>query len=211
MTANIDIKVLKPFGPSVAKIEIPEQMLKDLNKYVDEIIKDEDKSKILDHGKTLAGNVKQEFILEPDFIKSSGFGSFLSTATRKWIEISQNQKITKFSIKSSWIVRQFENEYNPVHYHSGHLSGVGYLKLPNDFGKLFQSSKIKNLNGNIALIHGGKMFNSESVFEIKPKVGDFYLFPNYLMHTVYPFYGKDERRSISFNATIDENIYNIHN
>ena len=210
MTANIDIKVLKPFGPSVAKIEIPEQMLKDLNKYVDEIIKDEDKSKILDHGKTLAGNVKQEFRLEPDFIKSSGFGSFLSTATRKWIEISQNQKITKFSIKSSWIVRQFENEYNPVHYHSGHLSGVGYLKLPNDFGKLFQSSKPKNLNGNIALIHGGKMFNSESVFEIKPKVGDFYLFPNYLMHTVYPFYGKDERRSISFNATIDENIYNIN-
>ena len=210
MTANIDIKIFKPFGPSVAKIEIPEQMLKDLNKYVDEIIKDEDKSKILDHGKTLAGNVKQEFILEPDFIKSSGFGSFLSTATRKWIEISQNQKITKFSIKSSWIVRQFENEYNPVHYHSGHLSGVGYLKLPNDFGKLFQSSKIKNLNGNIALIHGGKMFNSESVFEIKPKVGDFYLFPNYLMHTVYPFYGKDERRSISFNAIIDENIYNIN-
>ena len=210
MTANIDIKVLKPFGPSVAKIEIPEQMLKDLNKYVDEIIKDEDKSKILDLGKTLAGNVKQEFRLEPDFIKSSGFGSFLSTATRKWIEISQNQKITKFSIKSSWIVRQFENEYNPVHYHSGHLSGVGYLKLPNDFGKLFQSSKTKNLNGNIALIHGGKMFNSESVFEIKPKVGDFYLFPNYLMHTVYPFYGKDERRSISFNATIDENIYNIN-
>ena len=110
MTANIDIKVLKPFGPSVAKIEIPEQMLKDLNEYVDEIIKDEDKSKILDHGKTLVGNVKQEFKLEPDFIKSSGFGSFLSTATRKWIEISQNQKITKFSIKSSWIVRQFENE-----------------------------------------------------------------------------------------------------
>ena len=54
------------------------------------------------------------------------------------------------------------------------------------------------------------MFDSDSVFEIKPKVGDFYLFPNYLMHTVYPFYGKDERRSISFNATIDENIYNIN-
>ena len=53
------------------------------------------------------------------------------------------------------------------------------------------------------------MFNSESVFDILPKVGDFYLFPNYMMHSVYPFYGKDERRSLSFNAKIDEKIYNI--
>ena len=167
MTANIDIKIFKPFGPSVAKIEIPEQMLKDLNKYVDEIIKDEDKSKILDHGKTLAGNVKQEFKLEPDFIKSSGFGSFLSTATRKWIEISQNQKITKFSIKSSWIVRQFENEYNPVHYHSGHLSGVGYLKLPNDFGKLFQSKTKTNIKKNLMIfIRPRIMTDSNSVYDV---------------------------------------------
>ena len=55
------------------------------------------------------------------------------------------------------------------------------------------------------------MFNSESVFDIEPKVGDFYFFPNYLMHTVYPFYeSNEERRSISFNARIDENIYNVY-
>ena len=176
MTANIDIKVLKPFGPSVAKIEIPEQMLKDLNKYVDEIIKDEDKSKILDHGKTLAGNVKQEFRLEPDFIKSSGFGSFLSTATRKWIEISQNQKITKFSIKSSWIVRQFKDEYNPVNYHNGHISGAGYLKVPNSFGKFVQNKDKTFQGGDLNLIHGSKQFLSKSIFQVKPKVGNFYFF-----------------------------------
>jgi hypothetical protein len=118
-------------------------------------------------------------------------------------------EIKEFNIISSWVVRQFENEYNPVHYHSGHISGVGYLKLPDDYGKTFQSNKKKNLNGQLSLIHGSKMFNSESVFDILPKVGDFYLFPNYMMHSVYPFYGKDERRSLSFNAKIDEKIYNI--
>ena len=42
------------------------------------------------------------------------------------------------------------------------------------------------------------------------KSGDFYFFPNYLMHTVYPFTGTDkERRSISFNAFIDEDVYNV--
>ena len=36
-------------------------------------------------------------------------------------------------------------------------------------------------------------------------------FPNYLMHTVFPFKDtKEERRSISFNAKIDDNIYNIY-
>ena len=52
---------------------------------------------------------------------------------------------------------------------------------------------------------------SNSQFKIVPEVGDFYFFPHYLMHTVYPFTGSDEeRRSISFNANIDENIYNVY-
>ena len=49
------------------------------------------------------------------------------------------------------------------------------------------------------------------MLNIKPKVGDFYFFPHYLMHTVFPFRGSDEeRRSISFNATIDEDIFNVY-
>ena len=54
------------------------------------------------------------------------------------------------------------------------------------------------------------MFLSESTFNIEPKVGDFYFFPHYLMHTVYPFSDSDEeRRSISFNANIDADIYKV--
>ena len=55
------------------------------------------------------------------------------------------------------------------------------------------------------------MFLSPIILNIVPKVGEFYFFPNYLMHGVYPFKNKNsERRSISFNATIDEDIYNVH-
>ena len=53
------------------------------------------------------------------------------------------------------------------------------------------------------------MFNSDSVFEIEPKVGDFYLFPNYLMHTAYPFKRDGERRSFSFNVDIDKKTFDI--
>ena len=65
--------------------------------------------------------------------------------------------------------------------------------------------------GNLQLIHGATMFMCNSLVNIKPEVGDFYFFPNYLMHAVFPFKdSKEERRSISFNAHIDENIYNVY-
>ncbi len=204
-----EIKVFKPFGPSIVKVVIPESLLSILNNYIDETILDVKKIKKLDHGFKLAGNVQQEFQLEEEFVKSSGLLNFLFTAVQKWVELVEKKKITNFNLLSSWIVRQFENEYNPIHTHGGHISGVGYLKLPNNFGETFQNNKKNNFNGKLSLVHGSQMFSCKSTFTITPKVGDFYFFPNYLMHIVYPFYRKDEeRRSISFNALIDENIYN---
>ena len=37
---------------------------------------------------------------------------------------------------------------------------------------------------------------------MKPRVGDFYVFPAHLHHCVYPFKTKGERRSFSVNCTI---------
>ncbi len=207
---DFKINIIKPFGPSIAKVEFPKNIIENLNSYVDQIITDDDKSKELDYGKYLAGNVKQEFKLEQNILETSGFFSFLASSVKKWIEVTENKKITEFNLLNSWIVRQFENEYNPIHWHNGHISGVGYLKLPESFGETFQTTEKRNVNGNLSLIHGSKMFNSTSVLNIEPKIGDFYLFPNYLMHSVFPFYGKNERRSVSFNATIDEKIYNTY-
>ncbi len=56
-----------------------------------------------------------------------------------------------------------------------------------------------------------KDLSSDTTVTITPRIGDFYFFPHYLMHTVFPFKGTDEeRRSISFNAFIDENLYNVY-
>ena len=49
------------------------------------------------------------------------------------------------------------------------------------------------------------------LIKFKPEVGNFYFFPNYMMHTVYPFdNSNEERRSISFNARIDSNIFDVY-
>jgi hypothetical protein len=205
----MELKIIKPFGPSILLSQIPDKIVKDLNNYVDDIIKDKNKSNELDFGNNLAGDVTQEFKLEKDFADKIGWTEFLAKCVYTWIEKELNQKITKFNILESWIVRQFKDEYNPVHYHNGHISGAGYLKVPSSFGKFVQNKDLTFQGGDLNLIHGSKQFLSKSIFQIKPKVGNFYFFPHYLMHTVYPFNGtNEERRSISFNANIDEVIFN---
>ena len=212
MSSEINFKFIRPFGPVICKVTMPEEIINNLNNYVDQIINNEKKSKILDHGKNLAGNVQQEFALEEEFVKKSKWGNFLSACAKTWIKQTLNQEITKFQLISTWIVRQFQNDYNPIHTHGGHLSGVGYLKIPKNFGEYYQKTKVNNQNGKLALVHGSKMFMQESTYTVTPKVGDFYFFPNYLMHTVYPFSGtNDERRSVSFNAMIDDDIFNVFN
>ena len=209
---KINIELIKIFGPSILKVSIPKPIIDNLNNYIDKIILDKKKSKELDIGDRLVGDVTQEFELEQKIMEESGWGQFLSNCVSKWIELETKNKIKKFQILKSWVVRQYENEYNPTHWHSGHVSGAGFLKLPRSFGENKQKKTTNAYNGgNLQLIHGSKMFMCESVLDIKPEVGDFYFFPNYLMHAVFPFKdSKDERRSISFNASIDENIYNVY-
>ena len=207
---DVNATIIRPFGPSILKTKIPEKIVNELNTYIDKIIKNKQKSEELDFGKKLIGDVTQEFKLEKNFAKESGWLQFLANCSAKWIEMETGKKINNFSLIESWIVRQFKNEYNPAHYHNGHISGAGFLKLPETFGKHVQqkSGSKDYLGGTLNLIHGSRAFVSESIFTIKPEVGDFYFFPHYLMHTVYPFRDtNEERRSISFNAQIDRDIF----
>ena len=205
------MQILKPFGPSIVKLRMPDELVIGLNNYVEKIISDKNKSKELDYGSKLAGNVEQEFLLEKDFQKEVKWGDFLASSVQKWISFETKKNISEFKILNSWIVRQFKNEYNPIHFHNGHISGVGYLKVPKNLGEYKQENKQQIRNGRLELIHGSKMFLCNANYIIKPEVGDFYLFPNYLLHSVWPFTDTDEeRRSISFNALIDKNIANAY-
>ena len=205
-------KIIKRFGPSVLKVKIPKKILNQLNNYIDNITKNKKKFSKLNYGESLVGDVTQEFKLEKSFMKSSGWEKFLKDTTIKWIKSETNMNIKKFKVLNSWVVRQFENEYNPTHWHGGHISGAGFLKVPKILGKHVQKKTSKEYRGgSLQLIHGSRMFLSHSTLNIKPTVGDFYLFPNYLMHNVFPFKNSnEERRSISFNALIDQKIYNVY-
>ena len=199
------LEVLKPFGPSIVKLEIPEDIIIKMNEYTEDVIKDDNKLKDLNHGNKLVGNVHQEILLDIEFMKKIKWSEFLANSCQKWLLEGHNISLNKFHLIASWVIRQYKNEYNPIHYHSGQISGVGYLKVPYDMGETFQKEKNLNHNGKLVLIDGSKKFACTPTYVITPKVGDFYFFPSYMMHTVYPFSNtSDERRSVSFNAQIDD-------
>ena len=198
------MKVLSPFGPKIASLKLSKSSIKKINIEVDKIISKKNLLKKLDYSNKLVGQVKQEFQLPKIFIKKN-LEKILYKAVKDYIFKSLGKKISKIKIKNFWIVRQFNDEYNPVHFHDGHISGVGYLKIP----KFSKNKKHTQTDGSIDFINGNKMLLSECIFNHQPKVGDMILFPHYLMHTAYPFKTKGERRSFSFNLEIDKKIANV--
>ena len=206
----MDIEILKPFGPSIVKLKLPEKIIQEMNNYTDDVIKDSEKLNKLNWGDQLVGNVHQEFRLNVEFMKKIRWAEFLAEACQEWVSHERKIKLQGFKIINSWIVRQFKNEYNPLHYHGGHISGVGYLKVPKNLGNSIQDNKSdeKNNNGKLELVDGSRKIFCRANYLITPKVGDFYLFPHYLLHSVYPFSNsEEERRSVSFNATIESDSF----
>ena len=199
------MKLLSPFGPKIAIIKIPKIIINKINYEVDKILDDKKRLRKSDYSKKLVGQVQQEIQLDKKFIQKNLL-KFIGIHVKKYIKKCTKKNVKNISLRNLWVVRQFKNEYNPIHFHSGNISGVGYLKIPKNITK---SRKRLKTNGTIDFIHGSKSFLNNSLFNHNPKVGDMILFPNYLMHTAYPFSSKGERRSFSFNLEIDKNVVNV--
>jgi len=201
------MKVVSPFGPKIGIIKIPKKIINQINKEFEKIVKNKNLSKKNDYSKKLVGQVKQEIELSKSFINKY-LKQFINENINKFLKKALNKKSNKIKIKNLWVVKQLKNDYNPIHFHNGDLSGVGYLKIPKNLTK--GNKKLKT-NGTIDFIHGSKSFLSNSIYNHIPKVGDLILFPNYLMHTAYPFKKDGERRSFSFNLEVDKKVSNIFN
>jgi|TARA_X000001036_G_scaffold359972_1_gene342791 uncharacterized protein (TIGR02466 family) len=199
------MKVLSPFGPKIAIIKIPKSIVNKINREVDKILDSKKRLRKSDYSNKLVGQVKQEIRLDSKFIQKNLL-KFIGTNVKKYIKKCTKKDTKKISLRNLWVVRQFKNEYNPIHFHSGNISGVGYLKIPKNITK---SKKRLKTNGTIDFIHGSKSFLNNSLFNHNPKIGDMILFPNYLMHTAYPFKREGERRSFSFNIDIDKKTFDV--
>ena len=219
-----------PFGPPIGHAELPKEMIKDLNKGCDDIVKDKELSKSEDWSPNLVGQVEQEIKIPLDILNKwarwfstqiqtyvAGYFNQLYIPQQTILGASREKSLQtiggmKINVLSAWYVRSFAGDYNPVHTHTDcQLTCVGYLKVP-DLSK----ERIKP-GGNRALKKYAPAGNLEvissigvtpSVFEndrisFTPKVGNWYLFPANIRHSVYPFQCDGERRSFSINMSTD--------
>ena len=201
------MKLINPFGPKIAVLKIPKKLIKKINNEFEKILSSQKLLNKRDYSKKLVGQVSQEIELSKKFVDKN-LKKFVQKSINQYLLKSIRKKSKIIKIKNLWIVRQFKNDYNPIHFHNGDISGVGYLKIPKNITK---GDKKVRTHGTIDFIYGSKSFLNNSIYNHIPKVGDLILFPNYLMHTAYPFKIDGERRSFSFNLEIDKKVSSIFN
>jgi len=104
-------------------------------------------------------------------------------------------------ITNSWVnFNDTRQAMNAQHVHGDVFSGVFYLKVPEDSGKLCVINPGINLMWmGCNLTNEKNQFTAESV-KIEPEDGQIILWPSYLPHSVETNDHDDERISISFNV-----------
>ena len=214
----------RPFSPTIGKTNVPKNFLKIINNIGDEVLSDKNKSAQWDWAHNLVGKVHKEVQIpmvnkqEGDYCKDvlrSMCIAYLKNMIEKKRAFIDNDVILhhptrgnpnptheNINISSSWIVSQYKGEYNPWHQHSGHLSGVIYLKLPKDMMDFYAKEEQDHypVGGTIQFMFGEKQSLRSDTLTFRPEVGKMLVFPSWLKHSVYPFDVDGERRSMSFNA-----------
>jgi len=188
------------WGPFLYKTKLPD-------KSIEKILSFCKKDILLDIRKKLAGHIDEEYFLNTDnlfpilapYIKSYT----LALYEQRGVVINKNIKMT-----SAWVNYMKQGEFNPPHIHTGDLSCVLYLNVPSDINKNKINHVAKsNFPGSIQFTYGERMKYNISYHSFFPEKGDFYIFPAWLQHYVFPFKSKEERISVSANfIEIDKNL-----
>lgn len=210
---HLQVKILRPFSPRILLGGLPDNIVDGLNKICDDTIADEEKRKKLYAGDSLIGQVTEE--LEADIANYQEFGNYLFNLLKTLYlhfeaECSSNgtapNNVRRMAIHKAWFVRSFKGDYNPAHIHENTaFSCIAFLKVPESIGdqNLKHKQKKAATEGRVDFIHGSAGMVTPNSYLVKPIVGDIYIFPATLSHTVYPFWGDGERRTFSCNMDLE--------
>ena len=198
-----DVKVqVHTLGEIIVKLEMPKTFIDEINN-----VFDEKEITTVDWSTQLAGKIKKEKLVNhllDDNIKGTFQMCFKEYIKRSGLSLIQTHQPV---LDNAWINDMFAGEYNPAHFHSSKNSFVGlssvlFLKTPDTYGEEIINPKTPS-NGHLEFIGGQQHSLAISQLRLSPKVGDFFIFPYTLVHTVYPFSGTDQmRRTLSYNCDI---------
>tara|TARA_B100000700_G_scaffold133424_1_gene149011 strand:+ start:359 stop:1018 length:660 start_codon:yes stop_codon:yes gene_type:complete len=95
-----------------------------------------------------------------------------------------------------WINFQHKGEFNPMHDHTGKISAIIFIDIPEEIAKERENSDYATAMSGCLLFN----YDKSRRCAIGPKTKSIFLFPSNLDHTVYPFSCDVERISMSFNV-----------
>ena len=204
-------RAVNVLGQAIIKYDTPQHILDEVNKIYEE-------RKIRDlpaTNKFLAGKIKDEFTLyHNEMDDSSKNFNNVSKESLDWFQdqfqdylgVVEKKSVT-IRLSSIWVNEMYANEYNPIHTHSSKFSRIGLssvmiLKLPSGYGEEY-SRPDNPLNGQLQFVGSGGGQFAFTDFRPEVKVGDFYVFPYDMRHTVYPFNTtKEHRRTLAANVDV---------
>ena len=207
------------------KVEIPLNVIDELNDHIDKVnIPAND-----DYSDGLVGQInrdKKSAQLNFPLLDGVGaeFKKIIDECSRSYMKQGYGQDVTADAFEA-WTVHSYAGDYNPLHDHGcrteAGLSMILYLKVPECIQKLPDPSELGggvNINHASGVVDGYTYFNwGNNVMRdvvalrpvteeyVKPEKGTLIIFPNWLRHSVNPFFGEGERRTFSANVNLFNN------
>ena len=203
------LEIMKPFGPKILKVELPDSVTNKLISITDKMFEDENKKS---YGENLVGQIKCEIEIDQKILHENNLYDFFRQCLYAYIDaclkdlyvFDNNSHVINCDITDMWFNEMNPGgEYNPAHYHTNCLvSSTLFLKIPNNRPKRDINNK-SDKDGHLEFIDKSVApdYLQRGQMLVNPKVGDMYLWPSSLFHTVYPFLGDEIRRSIAWNGT----------
>jgi hypothetical protein len=179
------------------------------------------KSKV---GDALAGNIKEQYLAsDQTYANQKQMFTILDPHIKNYIRHlnDRTQSLQKLFLKPKyrndvfdvenikynlgkgpWFNFMKKNEFNPLHCHTGNISGILMIKVPKEIereSKTFIVETNLRCPGQLEWIGSGPAGQ-----KVTPTEGEIYLFDSTLRHQVYPFQSDVERITSSFNVHQEE-------
>jgi len=215
--------VMRPqLAVNMMKVDIPIAVINEINEHIEQTLIPEDK----DFSKNLVGQInrskKSKQLEFPHKNSDAGemLGGLIQTLGDTYMGNVRKGECYKTEMDSMWTVHSYEGDYNPLHDHGTKtpigLSCILYLKVPDQIAALPNpAEEFGGLNGSSGAVDGFTYFNwgthgvsdynmlrSATEEYVKPEVGTLLMFPSWLRHSVNPFFGEGERRTLSANLNV---------
>ena len=156
----------------------------------------------------LAGNIKEEWNLEPSIPKFNNYIvnlinkhpnhlRYVVTERKKFVN---EDRVPPLQLVNFWVNLQKKHEFNPVHNHSGLFSFVIFVQIPYDLERERKEGPGSLSNSNFTSCLQFHTTNTlgrhydEIVYVDKSYEGGIYFFNAETMHCVYPFFTSDDYR-----------------